>query len=104
MTLTEISASMRSVLISLEDIFECWHISVRVLVRSTSESRPSSAERRMTDMCGRLDSLLVADSMDGTWGARKESAAFRSPKYDESLFEIALCVAGTYPFRIPSKY
>lgn len=54
---------------SSEDIFDRWVISARVLVRSTNESRPSSAEIRSIDRCCVILSLFDAleeDSIDGT--------------------------------------
>lgn len=104
MTDSESSALTRSTEISLEESLARWDISARVLVRSTSESRPSSEERR------RMDRFLVgesvvgeveADSSDGTWGARRDSAGCCSPKYEDSFLDIALCVAGRYPLSIP---
>jgi hypothetical protein len=80
MTLSDISASIRSTLISLAEILERCDISVRVLVRSTRESRPSSADSNSTDRCGTADFDMVvvgvvgADSIEGTWGARNDNS------------------------------
>lgn len=71
-TLSEISASTKSMLMSLAEIFERCDISVRVLVRSTRESRPSSPDSKRTDRCGMADldvafvGVVGADCMDGT--------------------------------------
>ncbi len=79
-TLSDISASIRSTLMSLGESLDFCDISARVFVRSTSESLPSSAEIRRTDMCWEdelWDSMVgvdEADSIDGMWGARKERA------------------------------
>jgi hypothetical protein len=80
MTLCEISASTRSWLMSLGASFERCDISVNVFVRSTSESRPSSAESRSMERwylageAGSLVGVLGADSIEGTCGARSERA------------------------------
>lgn len=65
---------------SLGESLDFCDISARVFVRSTSESRPSSAESRRTDMCWTdelWDSVVdvdEGDSMDGMCGARNERA------------------------------
>lgn len=70
-------------------------------MRSTRESRPSSAERRRIERCGTgsigdsLVGVLDADSMEGTWGARSERAGCWGPKYEDNFLVKALCVAGT---------
>lgn len=80
MMLSVISASMSSWLISFDSILPRWDISVRVLVKSTNESRPSSFERSSTEICckepGSVSVVDVADedSMDGTWGALIDNA------------------------------
>lgn len=72
MMLSVISASISSWLMSLDSILPLWDISVNVLVKSTSESRPSSVERSSTEMCcsdpGSVSLVEVVDedSMDGT--------------------------------------
>lgn len=48
-------------------------------MRSTRESRPSSEERRRIERCGtgrevEEGSDVDVDSIDGTWGARRERA------------------------------
>jgi hypothetical protein len=54
---------------SLDEILDRCDISVRVLVRSTKESRPSSAESKRTDRCcdsgASLVGVLEDDSIDG---------------------------------------
>lgn len=87
-------------LISFGESLECCDISARVLVRSTKESRPSSAERRRTErLCTgwgvSLVGVLGADSMDGMCGARRERAGCWGPKYEDSFLEIERWVAGT---------
>jgi hypothetical protein len=80
MTLSDISASTKSWLMSLEEILLRCDISVRVLVRSTKESLPSSAESKSMDRkyCSVDDPSLVgvlgADSIEGVCGARRERA------------------------------
>lgn len=65
---------------SVEEILARCDISVRVLVKSTRESRPSSADRRRIDRCGTASEgnspvgVLDADSIEGTWGARNDRA------------------------------
>lgn len=70
-------------LMSFEEILDRWVISASVLVRSTNESRPSSADRRMIDRFGGVVSLVDevgADSIDGTWGARRDNPVCWEPK------------------------
>jgi hypothetical protein len=108
-TLSESSASTRSTLISAGESLDRCDISARVFVRSTIESRPSSAESRSTDRCGisnlpvSLVGVLAADSIEGTCGDRIDKAGCCGPKYDDSFLETALCVAGTYPFKTPKR-
>jgi hypothetical protein len=66
-----------------EEILVRCDISVRVFVRSTRESRPSSEERRRIERCGTGREEGVGgedDSIDGTWGARRERAGCWGPK------------------------
>lgn len=71
---------------SFAEILERCDISVSVLVRSTSESRPSSADSKSTDRCGIADrdvasvGVLGADCIDGTCGARSDSSGGCDPK------------------------
>jgi len=68
-TLSEISASIRSMLMSLEESLERCDISARVLVRSTNESRPSSDDIKRMERCfidASVVALFEADSIDGT--------------------------------------
>lgn len=98
--LSEISASTRSILMSFDESLERCDISVSVLVRSTRESLPSSADKRSIERWYCSDSeespvgVLGADSMDGVWGARRERAGILGPKYEESFRVMARCVAG----------
>lgn len=65
---------------SLEEILERCDISVKVFVRSTRESRPSSAESKRMERCDTGKAglapvvMLEADSIEGMWGARNERA------------------------------
>lgn len=67
---------------SFVDIFPRCDISVRVFVRSTSESRPSSTESRMTEsfFSGTFSLVGEVDSTGAIWGARNESAGCCGPK------------------------
>ena len=71
MTLSVISASIRSMLISFGDSFDFCDISVRVFVRSTNESRLSSDEMRRMER-GRngipANSLMGVPGADSTCG------------------------------------
>lgn len=68
-TLSEISASTRSMLMSLGESLERWDISVSVFVRSTKESRPSSRESKRMERCWSLEwsipGVFRGDSKDG---------------------------------------
>lgn len=66
MTLSVISASIRSMVMSFGESFDFCDISVRVLVRSTNESRPSSADRRRME---RGCKGIVGKSLVGVVGA-----------------------------------